>query len=134
MRRVRAVSTYEIRLPWPKPPLSLNDGGWTKAAKLARAATIRRVRKDTELLVRAARIPSAARIAVTLTYHPRDGRRRDEDNLVGTFKPICDGIVDAGLVADDDPAHMAKAMPVIGTPNPKDPHLVLTIETPEATT
>lgn len=124
MRRVRAVSTYEIRLPWPAPPLSLNDRGDWKA----RYGKTRAVRKVAASFVRAAHIAPASRIRVTLTYHPRDGRRRDEDNLVATLKPICDGIVDAGVVVDDDPAHMAKDMPVITTPDTKDPRLLLTIE------
>lgn len=30
-----------------------------------------------------------------------DARRRDLDNLISTLKPLLDGIVDAGLIADD---------------------------------
>jgi len=33
------------------------------------------------------------------------------------------------IAKDDTPQYMAKQMPVIGPPDPKDPHLVLTIET-----
>lgn len=119
------MAVHEIRLPWPKPPLSLNDRGhWsTKARK------IRDVRRVVAGFVRAAHIPHAPRVQVSLTYFPRDGRRRDEDNLVATYKVVCDAIVDSGVVQDDAPAFMAKRMPVIGPPNSKDPHLVLTIET-----
>ncbi|MGE3449744.1 MAG: hypothetical protein AB7H92_19415 [Microbacteriaceae bacterium] len=118
------MSVHEIRLPWPAPPLSLNDrGDWR-----ARARRTKAVRRTAAAFVRAARIPHAERIRVTLTYHPRDRRTRDSDNVVATLKPVCDAIVDAGVVADDDPAHMAKDMPVIGTVDTKDPRLMLTIE------
>lgn len=122
------MTVHEIRLPWPKPPLSLNDRMHPKQ----KARAVRAVRSVAAAFVRAAHIPRANRISVTLTYHPRDSRRRDEDNLVATLKPLCDGIVDAGVVDDDDPAHMAKAMPTIAEAHPKDPHLVLSIEVLEA--
>ena len=118
------MTVHEIRLPWPKPPLSLNDRMHPKQ----KARAVRAVRSVAAAFVRAAHIPPASRIRVTLTYHPRDSRRRDEDNLVATLKPICDGIVDAGVVVDDDPAHMAKDMPVIATPDTKDPRVLLIIE------
>jgi len=119
------MSVHEIRLPWSKPPLSLNDRGhWSGKAR--RTRDVRRVIAG---FVRAAHIPAAARVSVALTYFPRDSRRRDEDNLVATYKVACDAVVDSGLVHDDAPAYMAKHMPVIGPPDPKDPHLVLTIET-----
>lgn len=122
------MAVHEIRLPWSKPPLSLNDRGhWS-----AKARRTRDVRAVTAGFVRAAHIPHSTRISVRLTYHPKDGRRRDADNLVATYKAVCDAIVDAGVVTDDEPAFMTKHMPVIGPPDTKDPHLVLTIETLEA--
>lgn len=118
------MTRYDIRLPWTRPPLSLNDRGhWA-----ARARRIKEVRAVAAALTRAQHIPAAAKVAVHLDYVPRDRRRRDEDNLVGTFKACCDGIVDAGVVVDDAPAYMVKDMPTISSPNPKDPHLVLSIE------
>lgn len=118
------MTRYDIRLPWTRPPLSLNDRGhWA-----ARSRRIREVRAVAAALTRAQHIPAAAKVEVTLTYVPRDGRRRDEDNLVATYKALCDGIVDAGVVVDDAPAYMAKPMPVVAPSNPKDPHLVLSIE------
>ncbi|WP_162786781.1 hypothetical protein [Janibacter anophelis] len=41
-------------------------------------------------------------------YEPPDRRRRDEDNLFATLKPLADGLVDAGVVADDTPDLMRK--------------------------
>lgn len=110
------------RLPWRTPPLSLND----RLHWRAKAARVQTIRNAAALAVRSHQ--QANRIRVTLHYFPKDGRRRDADNLVATLKPLCDGIVDAGVVPDDDPAHMMKAMPVIGAPDPRDPHMELWIE------
>ena len=115
--------TWDIRLPWTLPPLSMNDRThWrVRARKVAdtRAATFALVNR---------RLPIFApdHVAVTLTYYPRDSRRRDADNLVATLKAVCDAIVDARIVPDDTPRYMTKHMPVIAEPD-GDPRLVLTI-------
>jgi crossover junction endodeoxyribonuclease RusA len=120
---VKTPREWTIRLPWPTPPLSLNDRGhWA-----ARHRRVREVRRVAAALVRAQHIPRLDRCEVTLHYVPRDGRTRDTDNLVATLKPIADGIVDAGVVKDDSPAFMAKPEPVIEEPDPRDPHLYVII-------
>jgi Holliday junction resolvase RusA-like endonuclease len=43
-------------------------------------------------------------------YH-KISRRRDEDNYQSMLKAAYDGIVDAGLVSDDDHLHMRKHHP-----------------------
>lgn len=45
-----------------------------------------------------------ARLTVEVTWP--DGRRRDVDNLRPTIKPIVDGMVDAGVLPDDDDTHL----------------------------
>ena len=61
----------------------------------------------------AAHIGPLGRCEVLMHYRPADRRRRDADGLVATLKPVCDGLVDAGLVVDDTPDLMTKHMPVI---------------------
>lgn len=112
---------WAIRLPYVKPPLSLN----ARQHWAARARETRRVRSDVRLLVRAARVPALARVRVQLEYTPRDARRRDTDNLVATLKAVCDGVVDAGVVPDDTPEFMGKPEPLITVPDRRDPHLRL---------
>jgi crossover junction endodeoxyribonuclease RusA len=115
------MTSATIALPWTRPPLSLNDGGATRAAKFARARTIAAVRTTAQQLARAAHLPrGVAHVTVQLHYRPRDNRRRDTDNLVATLKPICDGLAGGtkkypgyGMVPDDIPAYMAKPEPVI---------------------
>lgn len=116
--------TWEIRLPWTAPPASANDRDRHWAIKAAKVAHIR-----SEAMRAVAAVPGMrdGRIAVGLTYVPRDKRRRDPDNLVvPLFKALCDGIVDAGIVPDDTPAYMVRSMPVIAAPD-GDPRLLLTI-------
>lgn len=119
------MTARTVRLPYTKPPLSLNDRGhWSKKARVTK-----QVRRDVALALRAARIPPTARVTVQLEYVPRDNRRRDTDNLVATLKAVADAVVDAGIVPDDTPRYMAKPEPVIHPANPRDPHLRVVITT-----
>lgn len=105
---------YTIALPWTAPPLSMNDRGVSTGAAFAKAKKIRTIRDEIAELAASAELPRVVGHAtVTLHYRPRDDRRRDTDNLTATAKPIYDGLVDYGLVADDVPQHMTKAEPVI---------------------
>ena len=95
--------------PWPRPLLSANDRlHWAQKARVTRT-----IRGMTCLLARSARIPTVGHVTVRLVWEVRDNRRRDEDNAYPTFKAMCDGLVDAGVVPDDTPAFMTKLGPVI---------------------
>lgn len=104
-----------LRLPWTAPPLSGNDAApASKGAMYARAAKVREVRQTARLLGKRVRMPEGAGyLVVQLHYRPRDRRRRDTDNLWSVLKPLADGLVDAGLVADDVPGLMGKPEPII---------------------
>ncbi len=41
-------------------------------------------------------------VTARATFHFPDKRRRDSDNLAALLKPVWDGLVDAGLLVDDD--------------------------------
>ena len=101
-----------MSLPWPRPPLSLND----RLQWQARHRLNVQVRQAAAVLARHHRIPPMGRCEVRLLYAPRDGRVRDEDNLVATLKPLCDGLVDAGVVPDDGPRFMLKPSPRVIAP------------------
>ncbi len=125
------MSEWEIRLPWTTPPLSLNDRSHWRA-KASKTATVRALTKTVVSLCYVATsdtIPTKwplSRAAITLTYYPRDRRRRDRTNLVATYKACVDGCVDAGVIPDDTPQWLEELMPVIAEPD-GDPRLVLTI-------
>lgn len=124
-------SNAVIELPYTKPPISMNDRGFTRGAMLAKAAKIAEVRDTTLVLARKAQLPRGVEhVTVLLHYRPRDNRRRDTDNLIATLKPICDALtpgrpermragkrvpalVGYGMVADDTPRWMAKPEPII---------------------
>jgi crossover junction endodeoxyribonuclease RusA len=97
----------DIKLPWTTPPLSMND----RKHFMARARLTRQIRDTTHVLVK--HLPKSEHITIGLHYRPRDNRRRDVDNLMPVLKACADGVVDAGLVADDTPDLMTKRMPVI---------------------
>lgn len=92
------------------PPLSMNSREhWARKAEKTKA-----LRTAAYLLAKQQHIPALGKCAVSLTIHPRTNRRRDTDNFVASLKPLCDGLVDAGIVADDHPGFMVKDMPTIG--------------------
>ncbi|WP_136314442.1 hypothetical protein [Actinomyces procaprae] len=69
----------------------------------ARAKSIRSVAEQTARFTRAPRL-ERARIVIEILFPDR--RRRDTHNLMATAKPIVDGLVDAGLLPDDDARHL----------------------------
>lgn len=97
------MSEHWLRLTYHRPPLSLNGRQHYQV--------VARTKKSLsgEAMVRAmrARLPRGCTYAdITLVYNPPDVRPRDEDNLVATLKPLVDGLVKYGLVADDDSTHV----------------------------
>ncbi len=109
---------WAIRLPYTRPPLTLNDRlHWAAKARIAK-----RLRADTAILARVARVPRLDRIAVTLHYQPRVTRHIDGDNLLATVKPCVDGLRDAGVVPDDDHRHVVHLPVVIQPREPGQRH------------
>lgn len=109
-------SRFCIPLPWTRPPLSMND----RMHFQQKASLSSRVRSTSAALGKSGDLSRltrpCGRVAVTLHYQQPDRRRRDEDNLVATSKPCCDGLVDAGLVSDDTQDIMPKGMPILHPP------------------
>ena len=108
------TTQWVITLPYPKPPLTLNDPTpWQAKARITR-----RLRTETAVLARHHKLPTGlTHVTVQLVYTPATNRRRDTDNVAATLKPVCDGLVDYGLVPDDTPDHMTRPEPVITTPD-----------------
>lgn len=126
-----AAATVEWRIDLPlTKPLSLND----RTHWRARAAANKSLRRATMLLARSKQLPHCAQISVELHWVPNTARRRDTDNPTPTVKPCVDGLVDAGVVDDDDAAHVAH-LPVVIHPPVKARHgsLYLIVRPLEAT-
>ncbi len=98
-----------ITLPFPGPELSPNSRcGWRAKAKAVQAYRYEckieglqakdEVRRKNDGWAPVALLPAA----VTITFILKDKRRHDWDNLLASFKAGIDGLVDAGLLPDDD--------------------------------
>ncbi|MGW1275532.1 hypothetical protein ACWD4V_01055 [Streptomyces tsukubensis] len=79
----------------------------------------KRMRNEAALAARAHRVPQLRRAAVHYVLHPRPiTRRRDPGNWAPSAKAYIDGLVDAGVLPDDDADHLTGPYPVLGGPVP----------------
>lgn len=125
------MAEHEIDVPlWKgKPPLTLNQRlHWREKAERTRVT-----RHAVGFRAVALHLPPTGHVSVQLHYATGDQRRRDTDNLVATLKPCVDGLVDAGLVPDDDPGHVTTIMPAIHNgPGPRRLWITINITNLEA--
>lgn len=91
------MSRQQILLPWPAKALSPNARGhWSQRSRAAKA-----YRMQCFLFAKkAGLIAPAGRILLQLEFLPPTARRRDDDNLLASFKAGRDGLADA-LGIDD---------------------------------
>ena len=89
----------KLHLPWPPKELSPNARvHWAKKSKVAKA-----YRAQCGFITKAAKVVvpvTEGRLHLWLTFYPPDKRRRDDDNMIASFKSGRDGIADA-LGIDD---------------------------------
>jgi crossover junction endodeoxyribonuclease RusA len=99
------LRSWRIKLPWERPPLSLNDRlHWRPERKLKIE-----IREAAHWLAKGNKIPPLQRVRVTLEWVVPDERIRDIDNPIATYKCLADGLVNAGVVPDDNPKYMDKS-------------------------
>lgn len=94
---------WRINLPWPAPLIRENDRPhWAEKARLTKT-----LRYTAWALAKQQKLPTGLdRVRITLHWQPATNRHRDENAPSPTLKALVDGLVDAGLVADDDAAHV----------------------------
>ena len=86
------------------------------------------LRKAAWALARQARIPLLERAVITAEYQPPlISRLRDADNLAPSVKYLIDGLVDAGVLPDDNARHVTQVTYRLGDPFPGG-RLVLHVE------
>jgi crossover junction endodeoxyribonuclease RusA len=108
---------WTLELPFTIP-LSMNS----RMHHFAKAGHVKVWRNAVHVLAKSAQIPFCPDgVQIALFYTPPDRRRRDPLNLVASLKACEDGIVDAGVVVDDDAAHHTSVMPVITEKGPPRP-------------
>lgn len=89
---------WRIEFPPGQELLNANDRiHWSKRSRITK-----QLRSDAHLMARYLKIPRLERARITCLYEPPDSRRRDAGNWYPTFKAQIDGLVDAGVLADDD--------------------------------
>lgn len=91
------MTIQQILLPWPARALSPNARGhWSQKSRAAKA-----YRMQCFLFAKkAGLVAPAGRILLQLEFLPPTARRRDDDNLLASFKAGRDGLADA-LGIDD---------------------------------
>ena len=78
-----------------------------------KASAIKRHRKLAREAIEDAEIETMpwGHVVVEVLIYYETRRRRDDDNAMGSLKSYYDGIVDSGLIADDNIRNMKRNMP-----------------------
>lgn len=120
--------TITIILPLPAKVLSPNFPVASRGMMFAKAAATGKYRRLTREAIEAERIETAPweKVIIEALFYFAHSRRRDPDNAMSSLKSAYDGIVDAGLVKDDDSKHMERKEPIFQV-NRKHPRVVLKI-------
>jgi crossover junction endodeoxyribonuclease RusA len=90
--------SWTVTIPAPAPWLNANQ----RVDRRRQAGTVRAWRDAAHLLAKAARVPKLYRVALTAELRFGDKRRRDTPNYYPTIKAAIDGLVDAGVLDDDE--------------------------------
>jgi hypothetical protein len=112
-----------VELPAGLELLNSNDrdSHWARRKRITEA-----LRHAAGWMARWQRVPHLERAHILAVYEPPDRRRRDPANLYPSVKAAVDGLVDVGVLPDDDAAHLEGPDMRLGTVHPRG-RLVLTI-------
>ncbi len=112
-----------IILPLPKRVLSPNCPVFSRQGRMAKAAATKKYRKMAKEATEDAQVNTGpwSLASVAVVFFHKVKRRRDQDNAMGSLKAAYDGIVDAGLIVDDDWEHLQRELPTfeIDKKNPR---------------
>lgn len=84
---------------------------------MARAKTVAELRAHAQAELRYLDRPHHERAHCTVTIHWPDHRRRDAHNYYPTVKALIDGLVDGGLLPDDNDRHLIGPDLRVGNPD-----------------
>jgi crossover junction endodeoxyribonuclease RusA len=105
--------SWHITLPAGTPLLNANQ----RLHHHPKAQLTKTIRDAACLLARQARIPNLQHAHICYVVHPGGVvRRRDPGNWAPTAKAAVDGLVDAGVLPDDDSTRLLGPDPRIGAP------------------
>ena len=102
------TETVTIILPLPPPKLSPNRPPASRGGRMGKASLAKRYRLVARCAAMAEHIETGpwGKATVQAAFHYKTKRRRDDVNHLQMLKPAYDGVVDAGLLADDDSEHL----------------------------
>jgi hypothetical protein len=96
-----------IILPLPARILSPNCPAGTRGGRFARAAAAKKYKRAAYFAtLDAARAMSFEKANVLAKFYHKTKRRRDDVNHLAMLKSAYDGVVQAGLLPDDDREHL----------------------------
>ena len=119
MREWSLTLTVEGERKW----MNLND----RTHYRPKAIMTQRWRVAAHNAATAANIPTLPRATITGYIYKNRAGRYDPHNLFPTLKAVIDGIVDAGVLEDDDHTHLRAAIEHGGIDRTAPPHIVITI-------
>lgn len=103
------------RIELPAGTFLLNDNQRLHFRR--KAEYVELIRRASGFAALAARIPALERAHVFYVVHPKpDTRRRDPGNWSPSAKAAIDGLVDAGVLPDDDHTRLLGPDPRLGSP------------------
>lgn len=97
-----------IVLPLPPRELSPNKPPGSRGGRMRKARLVASYRRKAREAAEAEGVESGpwARATVAAAFFHAQRRRRDDVNHLAMLKPAYDGLVDAGLLEDDDAEHL----------------------------
>jgi Holliday junction resolvase RusA-like endonuclease len=103
--------TESVKIVLPLPCRALSPNG--RVNHFAKARATKRYRQLARDAVEAAQLDSIPwpRAEAFVTFYWPCNRKRDEDNAIASLKAAYDGLVDAGLILDDNSEHLKRHMP-----------------------
>jgi len=103
MRKAKIIESVTIVLPLPDKKLSPNRPTGSRGSRMAKARITKRYRQTAWAIALNERVATGPwkRAQATLVFYWPDRRRRDIRNAEAAMKAAYDGIVDAGILADD---------------------------------
>lgn len=119
--------TVTIILPLPHRCLSPNQPPASHGSRMRKAAETKRYRRLAKYTTIAEGVESGPWERATIQAHfvHKVDRRRDDVNSLQMLKPAYDGVVDAGLLVDDDSKHLT-TLPATFSIDKESPRVELT--------
>lgn len=121
--------TVLVVLPLPPRVLSPNVFTGSRGGRMQKAGATKGYRAQASRAAEELGVESGPwqQATVQATFYHRDRRRRDDVNSMAMLKPAYDGLVDAGLLVDDDAAHLT-TLPATFAVDREHPRVELRIE------